>query len=345
MMALLTQTLERLLGAGDHDDPRGHPWEQLESHGLLTPFQQGLSPWSEGAELIRTASRVAPGIPYAEQVASSYLHAQLGLPDELTRTTLADPHHSTLALHDGRVSGRAAFVPHASVSTHLWAEVEVAPRRRSVARVELKGVEAVSAANLAREPRDTLVLRDAPAYVATALEAEGYTALTWLTALLRATQMAALAEGVLALSLEHAQTRKQFGTPVGRFQAVQQHLARLGCEVAALHCAVSAAERAVDAYGALEFARFREAIAAAKVQAGLTAKIAAEVGHAVHAAMGFTREHALHRYTLRLLSYRAEFGADRLFARFLGEQARACGADGLWAHITEADLSVKGSEP
>src|SRR5690606_39690377 len=44
-------------------------------------------------------------------------------------------------------------------------------------------------------------------------------------AALRAAQMAGAMRRVLAMTLEYAATREQFGRPIGRFQAVQQQLA------------------------------------------------------------------------------------------------------------------------
>ena len=47
-------------------------------------------------------------------------------------------------------------------------------------------------------------------------------------------------------------------------------------------------------------------------------------------AMGFTREHILHRYTLRLLSWRDDFGNESYWAAALGNRIAAGGAEELW---------------
>jgi hypothetical protein len=50
----------------------------------------------------------------------------------------------------------------------------------------------------------------------------------------------------------------------------------------------------------------------------------------VHGAIGFTIEHILHRYSLRALSWRDDFGSESYWAVKLGERVAARGADELW---------------
>lgn len=354
MIELLTNTLTKLLDRAEHDafsgfdDPRGTTWEQLGENGLLTPFQQGLERWSEAAELIRVASARAAGIPFAEQLLASYLAQQFEVPFEGHLVTVADPATSDLVATDAGITGRALMVPHAAVATHAWVEAYTERRERVLVLMEIRGVEARAGENLAREPRDALTILRAPVTflvssgsradtaASTSASALPFGELLWLGALVRSIQMASQAEQVLSLSLDHARTRVQFGRTIGSFQAVQQELATLACEVAALNAAVDAACGALDETGLAAIEGAAEAIAAAKIQAGSTARRAVEVGHAVHAAIGFTREHRLHRYTQRLLSYRAEFGAERVFARFQGARAQQAGPDDLWAQLTAA---------
>jgi acyl-CoA dehydrogenase len=57
------------------------------------------------------------------------------------------------------------------------------------------------------------------------------------------------------------------------------------------------------------------------VRAGQAAGIVAVNAHQVHGAIGFTEEHELHRYTLRLWSWRDEFGSERAWQERLGRLA------------------------
>ena len=65
------------------------------------------------------------------------------------------------------------------------------------------------------------------------------------------------------------------------------------------------------------------AIATAKAQAGASAEVVARLAHQVHGAIGTTQEHSLHRVTLRLWSWRDEFGSERYWQEQLGRLALA----------------------
>ena len=50
----------------------------------------------------------------------------------------------------------------------------------------------------------------------------------------------------------------------------------------------------------------------------------------MHGAIGFTNEHILHRYTLRLLAWRDDFGNESHWAVALGNLIAKRGADKFW---------------
>jgi acyl-CoA dehydrogenase len=127
---------------------------------------------------------------------------------------------------------------------------------------------------------------------------------------------------------EYANERVQFGRPIGKFQAIQQSLAVLAGEVS---CAQSAALAACEAAGAAP--RLFD-VAVAKITAGQAAGVAANIAHQVHGAIGFTYEHSLHYATRRLWSWRAEFGAESVWAEQLGRQAIASGGREFWSALT-----------
>jgi acyl-CoA dehydrogenase len=72
----------------------------------------------------------------------------------------------------------------------------------------------------------------------------------------------------------------------------------------------------------------------AKVRVGEAAGAGCSIAHQTHGAIGFTYEHSLHFSTRRLWSWRAEFGAEGVWAAELGRRAAARGADQLWADVT-----------
>src|SRR3546814_15581816 len=102
---------------------------------------------------------------------------------------------------------------------------------------------------------------------------------------------------MLELTILYAQERVQFGRPLCKFQAIQQHIAVIGCESAAMMMAAHYAFSCADS-GSPELA-----IMAAKIKTGIAAGKIASLAHAVHGAIGFTHEHQLHHYSRRLWSW------------------------------------------
>lgn len=145
-------------------------------------------------------------------------------------------------------------------------------------------------------------------------------------ALARALLMAGALDRLLDDCVDHAGTRRQFGRPIGDFQAVQQMLAVLAGEAAA------AGISARFACARLGRPDFDLAVAIAKIRCGQAAGTGMRIAHQVHGAIGFTREHHLHRLTNALRAWRDEFGSEQRWAERLGQAALA--ADGLWPFIT-----------
>ena len=109
-------------------------------------------------------------------------------------------------------------------------------------------------------------------------------------ALARAMMMAGAMERALDTAVTYAGERKQFGRPIGKFQAVQQNLAVLAGQVAA---AGAAADAGVEALSIDDPAKQEFLIAIAKTRVGDAATLASEIAHQVHGAIGFTKEYSL----------------------------------------------------
>ena len=137
----------------------------------------------------------------------------------------------------------------------------------------------------------------------------------------------------LALSIDHVNTRQQFGRPLGKFQAVQQSLAVMACEVRAVEAAAAALAARLDAAGLDPSAADFE-IAAAKLRANRAVGIVTAIAHQVHGAIGFTEEYDLHRVTVPLMRWRGMHGNDAFWAARLGRQVAALGGRGLWGAMT-----------
>jgi alkylation response protein AidB-like acyl-CoA dehydrogenase len=137
----------------------------------------------------------------------------------------------------------------------------------------------------------------------------------------------------LALSIEHVNTRQQFGRPLGKFQAVQQSLAVMACEVRAVDAAAAALAARLDAVG-LDPAAADFEIAAAKLRANRAVGVVTAIAHQMHGAIGFTREYDLNRVTVPLMRWRGQHGNDAYWAKRLGRQVAGFGGRGLWEALT-----------
>jgi acyl-CoA dehydrogenase len=88
-------------------------------------------------------------------------------------------------------------------------------------------------------------------------------------AFLRVAQTAGALDAALAMSIDYSNTRQQFGRPLSKFQAVQQNLAMLAVEAAAVNVAGAAAAAALDKGSDALFE-----IASAKLRASPTRRMA-----------------------------------------------------------------------
>jgi acyl-CoA dehydrogenase len=148
-------------------------------------------------------------------------------------------------------------------------------------------------------------------------------------ALLTAAAMVGAMARQLEITIEHANTRKQFGRPLGKFQAVQNLIAGAAAEHAVAQAALSGAVAAEDGgWGRALLWR------SAKAQAGRAATIVTAAAHQVLGAIGFTEEHVLHRYSKRLWVWRDDWGRQSALEAAIGEAACA-DPRGLWPHIVD----------
>ena len=139
----------------------------------------------------------------------------------------------------------------------------------------------------------------------------------------------------MAMAIEWAGTRVQFGRPIGQFQAVQHSLALAAEELAASRAALDWAAQE------LEVGRPMPAAAIAKARAAEAAGKVAAITHQVHGAIGFTAEFSLFRATQQLWLWRDRWGDEHHWNAWLGRQALAAGPDGLFDLITgEADQVI-----
>jgi len=106
-------------------------------------------------------------------------------------------------------------------------------------------------------------------------------------------------EAALAVTTDYLKQRKQFGRPIGSFQAVQHRLAECAIQIEASRWLTrEAADKGAPSEAAATAAAFTLAAAG---------DVFAEM-HQLSGAIGFTREHDLHVHSMRLQALRLEFG-------------------------------------
>jgi acyl-CoA dehydrogenase len=340
--AMLAETVARLFGdaaarlASQTERPAFDAalWAQVEELGipaLLVPEADGGAGggFEDAVAVARELGRHAAAIPLAETLLAQHALAAAGIERPAGVLTLAlDVSPSAqLDAERGLFRGALARVPWGAQAAGVVALLGDAAAPRVALLSPAHAAHCEAGANLAEEPRATLRFEDARAACALA-SARAAEQLFARAALLRAAQMAGALAAAVERSIAYAQSRVQFGKPIGQFQAVQQQLARMGSEAVAADCAVTAAARAADC-GDADFE-----IGCAKLRANLAADFCAAGAHQVHGAIGFTREQDLRLFTQRLLAWRGELGNDRFWSAHLGAVATRWGANGFWRELT-----------
>ena len=330
---------QTIVNAGD-DGWKEELWSVLEESGLTqawTPDDLGGAGASitDGFDVLRVAGAFAVSVPLAETLLAGWLLSRAGIvvpPGPMTIAPVRDG--ETLRLDDtGVLRGAARDIPFASEA----GQIAVLARRGGehvVALVERADCTLANGANLAHDAQGRVDFDGVtPILVEAAPDGIDEAALFSMGAAARAGQMAGALQAILDISVEYAKERVAFERPIGKFQAVQHNLARLAGEAAASIAAAQSLAARIERDNSFGDAVFVE-VASAKIRVGEAAGEGASIAHQTHGAIGFTNEHILHRYTMRLWSWRDQFGSESHWAVRLGEHVAANGADELWPMVT-----------
>jgi acyl-CoA dehydrogenase len=336
---LVAETIDRLLAdccthealeRAEEDGWCAPVWDRLVEADFIhisLPEDSGGSggTLADAAYVLKALGRRTASVPFAETaLLGGWLLATTGLPLPDGPIAVAPV---LLRLQKGRVAGRAR-VAWATRAGAIAAMVDT-PEGSVVALIDLSDVHIEPGSNLAGEARETVDF-DVP--LARALHAAPTSidigSLQRRGALSRVLLMAGATEAMLDLTVRYTHERHQFGQPIARFQAVQQHLVTLA------QCAAQLSVAADLAVWALEQRTAELEIAAAKVIADDAAVAGTRAAHQAHGAMGVTREYPLHRLSRALWSWSQEYGHARSWNRQLGDLALAAGADGLFSLVT-----------
>ena len=311
-------------------------WQALTEAGLplaWVPEDCGGSGASlaEGFSVLSAAGRFAIAVPLAETMLAGWLLAQakIASPDGPMTVAPASPKDRITLNADGTLSGRARGVPFAKDAKH-FAVLAQGNGGISIALVDAAKCQIEAGLNLANDGSDTVTFGNvAPVAVKPAPKGFDQAQLMLMGGIARSLQIAGSLESMLDVSVRYSNERVAFEKKISKFQAVQHNLAKLAGESAAALAAATSAADAMANSKSFNDEVFLEAVAA-KIRCSEAAEKGAAIAHQVHGAIGFTIEHILHRYTLRALSWRDDFGSESYWAVELGKLVTARGADELW---------------
>jgi len=311
-------------------------WRALTEAGLTlawVPEKQGGAGGSlaDGFAILGAAGRYALPVPLAETLLAGWLLASAGISSPAGPMTVAParPRDKITLNKDGTLSGKTGGIPFAKACEHIVV-VAMGDKSASIALVKTGACRVTAGKNLAGDGTDSVTF-DHTKTVGKAKTVEGVdaSALMLMGATVRSVQSAGAMEALLSLSVAYANERVAFERKIGKFQAVQQNLARLAGETAAALAAAGSAADTIAHRDAFDDIVMLEA-ASAKIRTGEAAAEGSAIAHQVHGAIGFTNEHILHRFTLRLLAWRDDFGSESYWAAALGDMVAQRGADAFW---------------
>ena len=204
------------------------------------------------------------------------------------------PGEGPVAARDGDgfvLSGTAAFVPYAASAEHILVAARLDGEPRAFW---------VDASSASLQPLGTVGV-DRPCHVElpdvrvpaeAALNAGAAEAISLFGAAAACAEMVGAAQRVLDMTVGYATEREQFGRAVGSFQAVQHHCANMAIDV------LGSRFIAYEAIWLLSVDRdAAQEVSMAKAWVSEAYERVCALGHQVHGAIGFTREHDLHLFS------------------------------------------------
>ena len=225
---------------------------------------------------------------YLAPICRGEARATLALLEKSASWNVAD---LKLESRGGKISGEKLFVPDAASAEFILVAARdgvhvVGAKAQGVAIRPMTGMDAT---------RKLYTLKFQDAAVETLAHGEGLERGLDIAAAALSAELVGGMQRTLDLTVEYAKARKQFGKPIGMFQAVQHQCADMYLETesarsAAYYAAWALAERSPDA---------STAVSIAKMYASDAARTVGNRGIQVHGGMGFTWENDVHLYYRR----------------------------------------------
>jgi acyl-CoA dehydrogenase len=274
-------------------EARGGAWMGHRAAGVLAEEMGrtlAASPWLASAVIAATALGAGGRPERLGEIASGALTYGIAV-DE-------GPHHdpeacATRAERAGngfRVTGRKGFAADGSTADRLLvlarAEegltlLDLDAGRAGIERRRLDAIDARDHAEITLRDVEATG-EDVVGEVGRGLDALAHGLRAGQAAL--AAEMTGIAGAAFGMTVGYLKERRQFGRPIGSFQALQHRAAALWCEIEVTASAVAHAGRMLDA--APEDAAL--AVSLAKARAGETARLAVAEGVQMHGGIGMT---------------------------------------------------------
>lgn len=246
--------------------------------GVMAPEERGglAQDFSVMAGISEMAGSVALSEPLVEMAGVSVpLLAKMGATDELDALTAGKMKILPVSAHSGMVS-------HADEADMFLIGNDGNPMLVDKSQMELTPLNSI-------DPLRRLFKLSRPG--------DGLAEIDQRGAVLNAAFLCGLAKRMVALSVDHAKDREQFGRPIGSFQAVKHHLATVHTQIEFT--------RPVIHLAAVQMGR---CVHQAQISAIDTAMLAAETAIQIHGGMGYTFEASLHMFMKRAWALSGEWG-------------------------------------
>ena len=334
-MNMILDSLDRLyVDLAAMDPQASESWQRVEDFGVCNLFldesQSGMdASWVEGAAALRLLGLRSVALPIGETMIARHLLCAAGF--EILQGPIAIAIGKGEWSEDEGFSGSVTLPSTFPSSMHVIAAIDH-PGKGACLLLDSAGAGSPADGNhgYGEHYQSTLHFANCPAQLIPNLSPDRLIA---FGAFLRTAQIAGALSAALDMTIEYAKIRSQFGRELLKFQAIQQQIAVLTEEVAAIASASASAALTMDK-GSGQFA-----IACAKLRANQAAGAGALIAHQVHGAIGITAEYSLHRFTDALWQWRSDFGNDRYWAEQIGRRILVEGAGTPWAILTEESLA------
>ncbi len=302
-------------------------WQQTDEMGLPGIGIDEEAGGSGGSildlvEVLKAQGAHAAPLPIAESHLARWVAARTGAELDGDRLSVLAPGEvrDSLSVTQGRASGTLHDVRWARAAATVVAPLHLEGALQVLA-LPTGDATITPGLDLAGQPKDAVTLDDIEV---SPLSWDGSPhAVRHRALLLRGAQMAGALEAVSDTTRRYATERVQFGRPIAKFQAVQEHLVRLEQMATMSLVAVDRAARAhaVDE-GSLEPALM-------KLVVNENARLAVRAAHQAHGAIGMTQEYPLQLLTRRLNSWLGEWGTSDRLATAVGQQVASTGISAL----------------